>query len=153
MAPRPIVEHDSVSAEGSGPIEEQYHAEDPVTEQAAAQGRAPVPPPYAPPRGGPFGPAQPPRSQAGALPPPPLEQVGAPTAPPSAAADGRAGWGWGLSLAGLAVGFGPEALLYAAALGMGTSTSTGKVTIGSAVALVIGSLVVYGWQTLAAWFF
>jgi len=153
VAPRPIVEHDSVSAEGSGPIEEQHHAEDPVTERAAAQGRAPVPPPYAPPRGGPFGPAQPPGSQAGALPPPPLEQVGAPTAPPSAAADGRAGWGWGLSLAGLAVGFGPEALLYAAALGMGTSTSTGKVTIGSAVALVIGSLVVYGWQTLAAWFF
>jgi len=51
------------------------------------------------------------------------------------------------------VGFGPEALLYAAALGMGTSTSIGKVTVGSAVALVLGSIVVYGWQTLAAWFF
>lgn len=51
------------------------------------------------------------------------------------------------------MGFGPEALLYAAALGTGTSTNVGKVTIGSAVALVIGSIVVYGWQTLAAWFF
>ena len=80
-------------------------------------------------------------------------RAGAPPRQPPAAAAGRAGWGWGLSLAGLAVGFGPEALLYAAALGTGTSTSVGKVTIGSAVALVIGSLVVYGWQTLAAWFF
>jgi membrane protease YdiL (CAAX protease family) len=147
------VEQDSDGAEGSGPIDEQHDTEDPVTERAAVPGRAPVPPPYAPPRGGPVGPAQPPRSQAGALPPPPLEQVGAPTAPPGTAADGRAGWGWGFSLAGLAVGFGPQALLYAAALGMGTPTSSSKVTIGSAVALIIGSIVVYGWQTLAAWFF
>jgi membrane protease YdiL (CAAX protease family) len=28
-----------------------------------------------------------------------------------------------------------------------------KVTVGSAVALLIGSLVLYGWQTLAAWLF
>ncbi len=72
---------------------------------------------------------------------------------PPAAADGRAGWGWGLSLAGLVVGFGPEAVLYVAALGMGSSTSVGKVTVGSAVALIMGSVVLYGWQTLAAWFF
>jgi membrane protease YdiL (CAAX protease family) len=51
------------------------------------------------------------------------------------------------------VGFGPQLLLYAAALGIGASTKSGAVTVGSAVALVIGSLVIYGWQTLAAWFF
>jgi membrane protease YdiL (CAAX protease family) len=51
------------------------------------------------------------------------------------------------------VAFVPEALLYAAALGMGASTRVGKVTIGTAVALIVGSLVMYGWQTLAAWFF
>jgi membrane protease YdiL (CAAX protease family) len=72
----------------------------------------------------------------------------APPAPPT-----QAGWGWSLSLAGLAVAFAPEALLYAAALGMGASTRVGKVTIGTAVALVVGTLVMYGWQTLAAWFF
>jgi len=75
----------------------------------------------------------------------------APAPPPTT--DERAGWGWGLSLAGLLVGFGPEVLLYAAALGMSVSTDVDKVTLGSAVALVIGSVVVYGWQTLAAWFF
>ena len=56
-------------------------------------------------------------------------------------------------MAGLAVGFGPQALLYAAALGMSASTKADAVTLGSAITLVIGSLVVYGWQTLAAWFF
>jgi membrane protease YdiL (CAAX protease family) len=52
------------------------------------------------------------------------------------------------------VGFAPEALLYAAAIGMGTTTtSVTKVSAGSAAALVMGSLVMYGWQTLTAWFF
>ena len=140
-----------------------------------APGRAPVPPPYAPARGGRGAPAQPGAAPQGGAPPapplaqggaplpswpqagaplaPPLARAGAPPAPPPQAADGRAGWGWGLSLAGLAVGFGPEVLLYAAALGMDASTSIDKVTLGSAVALVVGSLIVYGWQTLAAWFF
>jgi membrane protease YdiL (CAAX protease family) len=113
--------------------------------QAATHGRAPVPPPYAPPHGGLTEPAR-------RLPAQPLTKAAAPPEPPAAAA-GRAGWGWGLSLAGLAVGFGPEVLLYAAALGTGTSTDIGTVTIGSAVALVVVSIVVYGWQTLAAWFF
>jgi membrane protease YdiL (CAAX protease family) len=51
------------------------------------------------------------------------------------------------------VGFGPEALLYVVALGMDASTNVGKVTVGSAVALVAGTLVMYGWQTLVAWYF
>jgi membrane protease YdiL (CAAX protease family) len=125
-----------------------------------------VPPPYVPRADGPTpsvspGPAQPDAvpppplpARGGPLPPPPLTAAGASPAPPPAAADGRAGWGWGRSLGGIVVGFGPEALLYAAALGMGTSTtSVTKVTVGSAVALVLGSLVMYGWQTLTAWFF
>ena len=76
-----------------------------------------------------------------------------PAPAPPAAAFGRAGWGWRLSLAGLVVGFGPQVLLYAVALGIDTSTSVETVTVGSAVALVVGSIIVYGWQTLAAWFF
>lgn len=130
-------------------IEEQPNDEAQATQPAAADGRAPVPPPYAPRHGGLTRPCRP---QAGPLPPSPV-RTGAPPAPPPAAADGRTGWGWGLSLAGLLVGFGPEALLYAVALGVGTSTSAGKVTLGSAVALVIGSVIIYGWQTLAAWYF
>ncbi len=66
----------------------------------------------------------------------------------------RAAWGWSQGLAGLAVGFGPEVLLYAASLGVASSGAAGtKVTTGSAIALVVVSLVVYGWQTAAAWFF
>ena len=42
----------------------------------------------------------------------------------------RAGWGWGLSLAGLVAGFGPEVLLYAAALRMGhLRASVRQVTV------------------------
>ena len=66
----------------------------------------------------------------------------------------RAAWGWTQGLAGLAVGFGPELLLYAASLGVASSeASGGSVTTGSAIALVVVSLVIYGWQTAAAWFF
>jgi membrane protease YdiL (CAAX protease family) len=99
-----------------------------------------VPPPFAP-------------SHDGPLRPQPLTPAGAPLAPPPAAAGARAGWGWGLCVAGIAVGFGPEVLLSLAALGMGTSTSVTKVTVGSAITLLVASLVMYGWQTLTAWFF
>ena len=147
------MDQDGDGTRRSGPIEEQHSQESRAT-VPAAHGRAPVPPPYAPPHGGLTGPDQSGRPQAGALSPPPLAKAGAPPAPPPAAADGRAGWGWGLSLAGLAVGFGPEVMLYVAALGMGTSAGVVQVsTTGSAVALVVGSLFLYGWQTLAAWFF
>jgi len=125
-----------------------------MAERAAAPARAPVPPPYAPPHGGLTGPARP-AGTTGSTGPlaPPLGRAGAPPAPPPTAADERAVWGWGPSLAGLAVGFGPEVLLLAAALGMGTSTSVEKVTLGSALALILGSLVLYCWQTLTAWYF
>ena len=59
-----------------------------------------------------------------------------------------------LALAGLVVGALPQALLTVAALIAGTSSSdTSAVSAGSAVALAIGSLVLYGWEVLAAWLF
>jgi membrane protease YdiL (CAAX protease family) len=80
--------------------------------------------------------------------------------PPGGACPGRpfdlpgADWTWPFALAGLALGAAPEALIYAAALIAGTSSGGGgKVTTGSAAALAAGSLVLYGWQTLAAWIF
>ncbi len=90
-----------------------------------------------------------PRTQAGERP------DGRPPEPRRRGPLGReAAWGWGGSLAGLAAAFGPELLLYAVALGAGASTAAdGKVTTGSAVALVVVSLLIYGWHTLAAWFF
>jgi membrane protease YdiL (CAAX protease family) len=131
-------------------IEQPNHDEGGAAETAATSGRAPVPPPYAPPHAGLA--AGPDPSQAGPASRAPLVPAGTSPVPPPTA-DARACWGWGLSLAGVLVGFGPELLLYLAALGMGTSTNVGKVTVGSAVALVAGSLVLYGWQTLTAWFF
>jgi len=48
----------------------------------------------------------------------------------------------------------PQALLLLVALVTGTSSSdTGAVSAGSAVALAVGSLVLYGWQGLVAWVF
>ena len=126
-------------------------------------------PPLAPPpgvAGREWSPAPPPLHGApgGGLPPlfpyvPPADPGGpAGLEPPAAEPPGplrrEAPWGWGGSLAGLAAGFGPELLLYAASLGVAaTDASATKVTTGSAVALVVISLVIYGWQTLAAWFF
>jgi membrane protease YdiL (CAAX protease family) len=52
------------------------------------------------------------------------------------------------------VGFGPEALLTLAASGMpATSDTVMKVSFASALVLLGASLVVYGWQTFAAWLF
>ena len=65
-----------------------------------------------------------------------------------------ASWRWPHAVVGLALGSAPEALLTLAALVAGASSSTGgKVTAGSAAALAVGSLVLYGWQVLAAWLF
>ncbi len=108
---------------------------------------------------------------------PPLTPVGRPAAPgadggASVAAPPKAGgsarrpafppvdsaprpdWGWGFAVAGLAVAFAPEALLYVVALGTGAASSaSSKATAGSALALAVGSLVIYVWQTGAAWLF
>lgn len=64
-------------------------------------------------------------------------------------------WDWRQSLAGLAVAFAPEVLLYLAAAGMtgGTMTTTTTVTAGSALVLVLSAFVTYGWQVFGAWLF
>jgi membrane protease YdiL (CAAX protease family) len=140
-------------------------ADAPGTGAPRPAARPPVPPPEVPGRG--WSPAPPPPSAPGrGLPPlfpysPPPDLAGPagpkppqPEAEPPGPLRRAAPWGWGGSLAGLAVGFGPELLLYAASLGLAaTDASATKVTTGSAVALVVISLVIYGWQTLAAWFF
>jgi membrane protease YdiL (CAAX protease family) len=63
-------------------------------------------------------------------------------------------WTWKHCVLGLLVGFGPEALLTVAALGVAdTSSTAARVSVASALALLISSLVMYGWQTFAAWLF
>jgi uncharacterized protein len=122
-----------------------------------------VPAPPAAPAGEPlWPPAQDGTLPAGAperLPAPPLKPSGPPPMPP-ASRSGLPGpppmtpWGWAFALGGLAVAFGPEVLLYLAALSMNVSTSTAtRVSVGSAAALAVGSLIMYGWQTFAAWLF
>jgi membrane protease YdiL (CAAX protease family) len=52
------------------------------------------------------------------------------------------------------VGAAPQALLTVAALVAGTSTSsTSPASTSGAIALAIGSLILYGWEGLAAWLF
>jgi hypothetical protein len=96
----------------------------------------------------------------GALPPAPWpgpagpDQAGLPPQEPRGPLRDVAPWGWRSSLAGFLVAFGPELLLYAASLVVATAgTTTGKVTTGSALALVVVSFVIYSWHTLAAWWF
>lgn len=62
-------------------------------------------------------------------------------------------WGWRAALAGLALGFGPQAALLLLSAVSGAGGHAAEVTLGGAVALLVGSLVIYGWQTFAAWFF
>lgn len=117
--------------------------------------RAPAPAPWAPPAGA-AAPLWYPRPPA--PPAPPLTRTGTPGAgpqPPATAAHLRPScWTWKLCLAGLLVGFGPEALLTLAALGMKeTRNAADKVSLASALVLIIGSLIAYGWQTFAAWLF
>ncbi len=100
----------------------------------------------------------PPRPLRSSAPPPPLgssdEPPLGPSQPPAHELPGPpplTPWGWAFALSGLAVAFGPELLLYLASLGVKTAATA--VTVGSAVALAIGSLVMYGWETFAAWLF
>jgi membrane protease YdiL (CAAX protease family) len=118
----------------------------------AADGRR-VPPPAVP--QGPQGPENP--AQA--------EQVGAPGAPGvgpklRAASPGdpfylpRASWLWLTAAIGLVVAAAPQALLTIAALFGGSSSGgSSAVSAGDAIALAVGSLVLYGWEGFAAWLF
>jgi hypothetical protein len=66
----------------------------------------------------------------------------------------QASWRWPQTLAGLAVGVAPEALLSLVALiGGAGSSSSDAVSAGSAALLAVSALVLYSWQTLAAWLF
>lgn len=120
----------------------------------AALGRA-VPPPQVPGRGAR---EERPRQDVPRWAPP---LTAAPVAPPSrAAAAGepfylpQASWRWPATIAGLVAGSAPEALLtIAAALGGEASSPETTVTAVSAAVLAVGALVMYGWQSLAAWLF
>jgi membrane protease YdiL (CAAX protease family) len=117
--------------------------------------------PQAPPAGGPAGepwpesPAQPePQPQAGGA-------SGAPDAGPKlrAASPGdpfylpRASWLWLAAVLGLVVAAAPQALLTIAALFGGPSSSGGGVSASDAIAIAVGSLVLYCWEGFAAWLF
>lgn len=66
----------------------------------------------------------------------------------------EASWGWGLALVGLLVGAAPQLLLALPTLLSGSSLDRpSRATTLTAVALVIGSLVFYGWQVFATWLF
>lgn len=118
--------------------------------------RAPAPPPWAPPADATAPPWYP---RPSAPPARPLTRTEAPGAGAQAAGTAPprlrpSSWTWKLCLAGLLVGFGPEALLTLAAVGMKEARTTAvKVSVASAFVLLISSLIAYGWQTFAAWLF
>jgi len=66
----------------------------------------------------------------------------------------RADWRWPAAVAGLLAGVAPQALLQLAVIvGGGTSSGSETQTAAGAVGIVLASLVLYGWQGLAAWLF
>ena len=114
--------------------------------------------PQAPPAGGPTGGPWP----EGPAQPEPGGESGAPDAGPKlrAASPGdpfylpHASWLWLTALLGLVVAAAPQALLTIAALfGSPSSGGGSSVSAGDAVALAVGSLVLYGWEGFAAWLF
>ena len=115
-------------------IDDQHRGE-PQRPPGESHPRAPAPPPWAPP--------------AGEAPPLWYPRPPTPPAPPRPTS-----WTWKQCFAGLLVGFGPEALLALAAMGTEEARSAAtKVTVASALVLLVGALVMYGWQTFAAWLF
>jgi membrane protease YdiL (CAAX protease family) len=55
---------------------------------------------------------------------------------------------------GLVIAFAPQVLLVLLALAIGAENTTAEeVTTGTAVFILVTSLVLYGWQTLSAWLF
>ncbi|MFA4964280.1 MAG: CPBP family intramembrane glutamic endopeptidase, partial [Thermoleophilia bacterium] len=84
-------------------------------------------------------------------PTPPPSAAARASMPPSPEAPGTP-WGWSACLGGAAVAFGPEVLLWAGARGMDVPAGTAQAaTARSAALLAVSSLLVYGWQTFAAW--
>jgi membrane protease YdiL (CAAX protease family) len=66
----------------------------------------------------------------------------------------RADWRWAAAVAGLVAGAAPQALLqFASIFAGGTPSASEPVTTASAIAIALSSLVLYGWQALAAWLF
>jgi membrane protease YdiL (CAAX protease family) len=135
-------------------IDEQYTgaAQEPPDEVGP---RAPVPPPWTPSAGTAAPPYPQPPAPEWAPSAPSMPSTAGPGAPGTAATHPRpCSWTWKHCVAGLLVGFGPEALLTLTALGVKGSADTAvKVTVASALTLLVGSLIAYGWQTLAAWLF
>jgi membrane protease YdiL (CAAX protease family) len=66
----------------------------------------------------------------------------------------EADWRWRATVIGFIVATAPQ-LFFAASdlISGGAPASSGKTTAGDAVAIAVASLVIYGWNTLAAWLF
>ncbi len=66
----------------------------------------------------------------------------------------QADWRWPAAVAGLLAGAAPQALLQLGSIfGGGTPSASEPLTAASAIAIALSSLVLYGWQALAAWLF
>jgi len=66
----------------------------------------------------------------------------------------QADWGWTAAVAGFAAAIAPQALIEVLnVLSGSTSAKADKVTTASAVFIAVTSLVIYGWNALAAWLF
>jgi hypothetical protein len=114
-------------------------------------------PPDPPTAAGPLPPAGP-RPLAGPLPPAGSQPTAGPTPGRLATGltPGAKTWGWPEALLGVVVGFGPQLLLYVAALYGGaleTETTIEEVTVFSAIVVIVSTVFLYGWQTAAAWLF
>lgn len=113
----------------------------------------PPPPPYVPPADSAAGwRPHPAAARPGAQPPAgPLPGLSAAALMPGARA-----WGWPEALLGVVVGFGPQVLLYVAALYGGAlegETTIEEVTLFSGLVVIVSTVLLYGWQTAAAWLF
>ncbi len=62
-------------------------------------------------------------------------------------------WDWRHATAGAIVAFAPTFVLYLLAMRSGNGASVDEVSVVSAIAIALGSLVTYGWQIAVAWGF
>jgi membrane protease YdiL (CAAX protease family) len=66
----------------------------------------------------------------------------------------RADWRWPAAVAGLLAGAAPQVLLQLASIfAGGTPSSAEPQSAAGAIGIVLASIVIYGWQALAAWLF